>query len=309
MQGTLTIGDPEFPDRLRASPALPKRIYYRGSYNPRIFDLCLGVIGSRKISDYGRRVTRHLIPPIARLGVTVVSGFMNGVDACAHQETIAAQGKTIAVLPCGIDRVHPSTQRWLHEEIIDSGGLILSEYPGLTTTAPWTFPRRNKIVAALSDAVLVIEASCASGSLMTAGFALEYGKPVLAVPNSIFAENSDGIVELLKNGAIAICSVDDVMNVLTRSAQILFPGLKPLHGGDADSDFRKARVETVRPEAILSTVSRGAHALAYLLKQEPQTVDAASQRLSWTTSHVCRVLTELQTASLIYEREGVFYAY
>jgi DNA processing protein len=126
--------------------------------DPDIFDRCLAVVGSRNITRYGEEITKKLVGAIAGRGITIVSGFMYGVDVAAHKAALSVGGKTIAVMPCGIESIHPADQRDVYEEILQSEGLVMSEWEGEYPAQTWTFPRRNRIVAGLSQATLVVEA-------------------------------------------------------------------------------------------------------------------------------------------------------
>ncbi|MFC1700495.1 DNA-processing protein DprA [Patescibacteria group bacterium] len=190
MFGEITIEESKYPTLLRKIPDPPKALYYKGSLDPEIFDTCLAVVGSRRVSSYGKKAIKHIFSTLSK-NITIVSGFMRGVDAEAHKEALRLGLKTIAVMPCGIDQVYPESQEDLYEEIVNSC-LILSEYKGSLEPKPWTHPKRNRIVAGLSWATLVIESKLDSGSLITANLAHSYGRSVFVVPGSIFDENSEG---------------------------------------------------------------------------------------------------------------------
>ena len=179
---------------LRKIPDPPKAFYYKGDLDPEIFNTCLAVVGSREVTSYGKRAIRHILSTLSKK-ITIISGFMSGVDAEVHKEALGLGLKTIAVMPCGIDRIHPENQKDLYQEILESG-LILSEYEGSFKPKPWTYPKRNRIVAGLSQATLIIESKLDSGSLITANLAHSYGRNVLVVPGSIFSEYSEGNIYL-----------------------------------------------------------------------------------------------------------------
>ncbi|MBI3559018.1 DNA-processing protein DprA [Candidatus Gottesmanbacteria bacterium] len=164
-----------------------------------IFKNCVAVVGSRRMTDYGRRVIEKLIPQLIFEKKTVVSGFMYGTDQYAHQTTINNGGKTIAVLGWGINKKLEDYDKKLAEEIIASGGLLISEWEE-QEGALWTFPARNRIVAALSDEVFVIEAAEKSGSLITAGMAAKLKRQVWAVPGPITSKTSVGTNNLIAEG-------------------------------------------------------------------------------------------------------------
>jgi len=210
--GIYTIQENEYPKLLKEiGKDAPKQLYYKGSWDDDIFKNCLAVVGSRHMTTYGRQVVEKIVSEVAVAGVTIVSGFMYGVDAEAHKTTLRVGGRTIAVMPCGIDLIHPEYQQDLYMEILNNKGLVVSEYEGNTQPALWTYPRRNRIVAGLSQAALIIEAGEKSGSLITAELAKKYKRKVFVVPGPITSENSKGIMQLIKDGAEAVSSAQDIL--------------------------------------------------------------------------------------------------
>lgn len=195
MFGELTLDGNKYPTLLRKIPDPPKTLYYKGDLDPGIFKYCLAVVGSRRATSYGMKVIKHIFSTLSKK-ITIVSGFMSGVDSEAHREALKLGLKTIAVMPCGINYVHPVNQKYLYKEILESEGLILSEYSGNFEPKSWTFIKRNRIVAGLSRATLVIESGQKSGSLITASLAHSYGRKVFVVPGSIFSEYSKGNIYL-----------------------------------------------------------------------------------------------------------------
>ena len=174
----------------------------------------LAIIGSRKVSPYGRGVTQTLTAELASKGIVIVSGLALGTDSIAHQACLDVGGQTIAVLPCGLDKIYPSSHTNLARNIVKNGGAIVTEYDFDTTPFPSNFLERNRIVAALSEGVLVTEAAIRSGSLNTANHALQLGKPVFAVPGNITNPLSAGCNNLIKAGAIPVTCVEDILTAL-----------------------------------------------------------------------------------------------
>lgn len=166
------------------------------------------------MSSYGREITTSLAAALARAGVVVVSGLAYGVDTCAHRATLSSAGRTIAVLPSSVGKIYPSGHTHLAEQIVQQGGALVSEYPPGTIPYPVNFIARNRIVAGLSNVVLVTEASAKSGTLHTTRFALEQGVDVWAVPGNITSPLSYGTNELLKSGAGAVTTPDDLFAAL-----------------------------------------------------------------------------------------------
>lgn len=177
----------------------PKELYFRGKWKPGLFSTCVAIVGSRRMTEYGRQVIEKIVPRLVFEKKTIVSGFMYGVDQYAHQVCLENGGKTIAILGWGIKQTLEGTDKKLAERIIASGGLMLSEWEDQKPTL-WTFPVRNRIVAALCDDVIVVEAAVKSGSLITARLALELKRTLWAVPGPITSRTSEGTNMLIAKG-------------------------------------------------------------------------------------------------------------
>lgn len=200
----LTLEASDIPERLQQIASPPKRLFVMGTPLGELLALpCVAIVGSRKVSSYGREVTTKLAYDLASRGVVIISGLALGVDGLAHKAALEAGGKTIAVLPSPLEKIYPSSHAQLAKQILDSGGTLVSEYALGTPFNLSTFIARNRLVSGLSNAVLITEAAEQSGSLHTARFALEQGRDVLAVPGSIFSETSRGTNNLLKVGGYA----------------------------------------------------------------------------------------------------------
>ncbi len=208
----LTIEDAAYPRLLREAPGAPPLLYVRGSLSA-ADDRAVAVVGTRSPTAYGREATRHLAGALAQGGITIVSGLALGVDAIAHTAALEAGGRTVAVLGCGVDRPYPERNRALAERIVARGALV-SDYPLGTVPAAANFPPRNRIISGLSRGTLVVEAGARSGALITVEFALEQGREVLAVPGPIFSRQSEGTLQLIRDGAALVACADDVLNAL-----------------------------------------------------------------------------------------------
>lgn len=211
----LIINDPKYPKLLKEIWNPPAILYVRGEL-PSDDGFNLAVVGTRKISSYGRQLTSMLTAELVQNGFNIISGLALGVDALAHETTVGLGGKTVAVLGSGIDSesVYPVQNRYLAGEIIKTGGAIISEYPLGTMALPGNFPLRNRIVSGLSLGTLVTEAAEESGALITAQCALEQNREVFAVPGSIFNPTSAGPNKLIKMGAKAVTAVGDILETL-----------------------------------------------------------------------------------------------
>ena len=204
----ITYGDPLYPKNLLNIYDFPPFLYVKGTL--REDDICIAVVGSRLASTYGRFSTERLCRELALKGVTIVSGLARGIDTAAHKGCLAAKGRTIAVLGCGMDIIYPKENKDLFEKI-PLQGAIITEFPFGTPPNGPNFPARNRIISGLSLGVVVVEASYRSGSLITARVALEQGREVFAVPGSIDADGSKGTNKLIKDGAKLIESADDIL--------------------------------------------------------------------------------------------------
>lgn len=208
----LTWEDETYPQRLKEIDQPPPLIYIRGDYLPD--DLfAVAIVGTRRVTAYGRQITEELAAYLAANGITVISGLARGVDAIAHQTALKAGGRTIGVLGSGVDKIYPPEHRALAEKMMENGAIVSDYAPGTPPDAS-NFPPRNRIISGLSLAVVVIEAGETSGALITAEFAAEQGREVFAVPGSILAPQSKGTNKLIQNGALPLLSVNDLMQAL-----------------------------------------------------------------------------------------------
>lgn len=202
---TLSIESKNYPEPLRDLADPPSLLYYLGNIEEVDWTKCLAVVGSRRMTHYGRQIIERFIPDFVAADVTVVSGFMYGVDTQAHKVTLESGGKTIAVLASGVDICYPPENEKLYKQIINSGGVVLSEYPPAQRPQLWGFPKRNRIVAALSlMGTFVVEAGENSGSLVTAKLAQKLKRKVYAVPGPITSSTSAGTNKLLQNREVKI---------------------------------------------------------------------------------------------------------
>lgn len=205
----ITPLDDTYPAKLKRIYDPPKMLFYKGK--PLIVeDKVVGIIGSRYASYYGRKMAQSIARELAQQGITVISGLAKGIDAAAHTGAIEGQGYTIGVLGCGIDIVYPKENSKIYREM-EKVGTVISEYEGTIPPRAYNFPARNRIVSALSDCILVVEASEKSGAMITVDFALEHGKEIFAVPGNVTSKTSQGTNKLIKEGAIFATGADDIL--------------------------------------------------------------------------------------------------
>ncbi len=200
--------DPRYPLRLRDYDRMPDKLYVIGKLPGD--EPTVAIVGARNCSFYGRRQAKLFGEKLAEKGITIISGMARGIDACAQEGALSAGGKSFGVLGCGVDVCYPAENRWLYEALAGQGGIISEFEPG-SVPLSWHFPIRNRIISGLADIVLVIEARCRSGSLITVEYALEQGKSVFALPGRAGDPLSDGCNRLIAEGAGIACSPDSIL--------------------------------------------------------------------------------------------------
>jgi len=236
----------EVPKQLQSIPDPPKQLFAIGDNLDELLDQPrVAIVGSRKVTPYGKAVTEKLASSLASKGIVIISGLAFGVDAIAHKSAIDTGGKAIVVLAGGLDRISPMSNINLAYNIVEKGGVIISENPVGTIIFKSSFLARNRIISGLSDAVIITEATERSGSLSTANRAIIQSKPVFAVPGNITSPNSVGTNNLIKSGAHPLTSIDDILSLLgiDQSKQSALPLasnqeeyiiLKLIHNGVSD---------------------------------------------------------------------------
>ena len=274
----LRRADQRFPARLRAIFDPPRVLYVRGAGALTLLGRrAVAVVGARSCSSYGAQVARMLGRELGAAGLVVVSGLARGIDGEAHRGALDAGGLTVAVLGCGIDRDYPAANAQLSRRI-EEDGLVVSEYEPGVEPAPWRFPARNRVIAGLSEAVVVVEARARSGALITADFALEEGRDVMAVPGEITSSLSAGTNALLKLGAAPLTAPADVLELL---------GVEP------------------RPSTA-AEVSAGAARVLELVRESACSADELTARGVLDAGALSVALTELELAGLVAATDGVY---
>lgn len=224
----IPISSDEYPMLLREIPDPPALLYVLGE---KVWLNCnfISVVGTRRPTRYGITATRMIVSRLVENGIGIVSGFAYGIDTVAHTEAINGGGYTIGVLGTGVDIVYPKVNKALRRDIIESKrGCLISEFPLGDNPESWHFPRRNRIISGLTQITVVIEASLKSGAMITAGYALEQGREVFAVPGNIDSENSQGTNQLIKEGAKPVTSGDDILeefNIIPKINTVRLPEL------------------------------------------------------------------------------------
>jgi DNA processing protein len=297
----LELSDLGYPAPLRAIPDAPELLYCDGMLET-VDAQAIAVVGSRRATPYGLRVARTLAHELSRLGFTIVSGMARGIDGAAHEGALAAGGRTIAVLGCGVDVIYPPDHRRLREEIVAAGAL-LSELPPGSPPLARNFPRRNRILSGLSLGVIVVEAAEDSGSLITAKLALDQGREVFAVPGSIEAPTSRGTHRLLKEGAKLTETVDDIVEELLPQFErpLIVPSARSGEGKKHDA---RTAVETTIALFELSPDERKVYAL---VGDDPMSIDELTEQAALTPAAVARTLLELELKNAVQQLPGQRY--
>lgn len=279
----LTFFDKEYPKLLKEITNPPLILYYFGKL---LDENCIAVVGSRKMTSYGKIVTEKLTQELVQSGLTIVSGLARGVDTEAHKTALQNNGRTLAVLGGGLKNIFPPENKKLAEDIIAQDGAIITEYPPDEPSLPGNFPARNRIISGLSLGVLVTEADIDSGSLITARLALEQGREVFAVPGSINSQLSKGPISLIQQGAKAVLQGQDILDEL---------GIKFMGG---TKNKPQNNVETTDEEKQILD----------LLENEQIHIDEISRMLNKPISQVSATILKMEISGLICSLGGGIYS-
>lgn len=329
-----TPSDPDYPRLLLEIPDPPPVLYYRGEVE--VLEnqgtiAAIGIVGTRYPSEYGRRWSRKLSAALAKAGFTVVSGLAEGIDTEAHHSCLAAGGRTIAVLGTGVDVIYPWSNRTLAQHV-SQHGLLLSEYPSGTQPDRVNFPRRNRIIAGLCRATLVIEAPRKSGALITARLANDYGRDVYVLPGSLDNDRSRGCLEFLNQGAHLILGEKELIDSLNALPQLDRLCLNPLQRNHTRTDrelsvnklpINELPISIPPSTAQLSLLSNGQTAEAptlptsklepdlqtvlHAVTSEPVSLDRIVQCTNLTTGTVLSALSQLELMGFVSQLPGMRY--
>jgi DNA processing protein len=280
----VSFTDRRYPDNLKRIENPPIGLFVKGNDSLLSTKLSIGVVGTRKMTSYGREVTEFLVLSLVQNDVCIISGLALGVDGAAHRAAVMNHGKTIAVLACGVDCCTPSENYSLYSDILKNNGLVISEYPLSQPPNKGTFLARNRIVAALSNGILITEAAFGSGSLVTADYALKYGKKVFAVPGPINSKMSEGSTSLLKKGAKLVTEVEDILREFSISNA-------PFSLTSKMKKFNLSKEE----KKIVS-----------LLENEGMTIDEVSKKIKISHPQLMALISGLELKKIIINRSGKF---
>jgi len=276
----LTWEDENYPARLKEIDQPPPVLYVRGALVPEDA-WSVAIVGTRRVSAYGRQVTEEIAGFLAANGVSVISGLARGVDSIAHQQALKSNGRTVAVLGSGVDQIYPPEHANLAEQII-AHGAVISDYPPGTPPEASNFPPRNRIISGLAMATVVVEAGDTSGALITAQFAIDQGREVFAVPGNILAPQSRGTNRLISQGAHPLLAVQDLIDVLNLTHL---------------SENRQVRKILPADEVEANLLD--------VIGHEPLHVDEICERTGLPISRVSATLTMMELKGLIRQTGGM----
>jgi DNA processing protein len=290
----VSILDDAYPANLARMHVPPPLLYYKGTLEP-IDEAAVAVIGSRRVSRYGRDAAHEIVSVLAEAGVTVVSGLAIGCDGVAHEMALDAGGRTLAVLGGGLSSIYPAQHQKLAGRVVENGALI-SEMPIASEIDPGSFPQRNAIISGLSLGVLVIEAGPRSGTSITVGCALEENRAVYAVPGDITRVNSVGTNRLIKEGARLVTCADDILVDLRRELGRLIDGLP-----DGTEDLGDT------PPPVPKDLTETESSVYEALELDPLQIDALAEALGGTVSSgdLMAALLSLELRGLVRQEPGM----
>ncbi len=286
----ITFKDDRFPSLLKQVHDHPILLFVKGTL-PVDQKQTMAIVGTRGCTFYGRKQSKRFASMLAHRGFTVVSGLARGIDSYAHEGTVQANGPTIAVLGSGLNNIYPEENRELAEQICDSGALV-SELPLDTPPEGRNFPQRNRIISGLSRGVLVVEAPERSGALITAQLAIEQNREVFSIPGNIDSPESEGCNQLIKEGAIPVTDVNDIIDHLPEYARSDSPD-ETLETSAASGEPTKPSFQTDAEEAVFSA-----------LTSRPKSIDQIAEEIDLSPSKITSVLTKLEMNGLIEQHPG-----
>lgn len=296
---SIKLEEDKYPAMLKNIKNAPYQLYFEG--DEKILNMpSITVVGSRNMSDYGRDMTREIVKELTLAGMCIISGLAVGIDTIAHQTCLENNGKTVAVLGSGLNKVFPTENKELYRNIINNGGCVISEYEPNTIAQKRFFPERNRIVSGLSLGTLVIEATYRSGTSITAKFALEQGKKVFCIPNSIGNKNSAGIINLLKSGA----------TLVTNGKEILYELGILDEKENYEELVQKKQLEKIRlleQEELCNLDDKAKKIYLYIKENKVVNSEVMCKELEFNIQEINMYLTILELKGLIVNKCGVNY--
>lgn len=297
---TIIQGDKEYPTLLSNIKNSPQILYSVG--NERILNYnSIAVVGSRNMSEYGKRITEEIVKGLTLAGVCIVSGMAVGIDTIAHKTCLENGGNTIAVIGSGLNKIFPPENEYLFKQIVNNGGCVISEYPENQIAQKTFFAMRNRLISGLAIATLVVEATYRSGTSITAQFALNQGRKLLCIPNSIGNKNSAGILNLIKKGAKVVTSAEDILTEIGWTSKTAINNEKQKY-------LKKEREIHEYELECLKTEKEIVKNIYYYIKENGETnAEFLSNKLKTEIYNINVFLAILELKGLIINTHGISY--
>ncbi len=299
----LTREDEDFPHTLCKISRPVQVLYTLGTIPKWDEELGIAVVGTRNNSEYGFTAADRIAGALAQVGITIISGMARGIDSVGLRASLKIGGKTIAVMGRGLDEAYPAQNKYLMEDIIKTG-LAVSEYPPGVQALAHNFPERNRIISALSDGVLAVESPVKGGTMITARFALDSGRPLFAVPGGIYDERSKGTNELIKMGAIPVTEAEDIIGYYALRIKSLTQPEPP----ESESEPEQAPVGGEIPQR-LEGLDDNSKKVAMLLLEKDMHIEEISARSSLTIAELNTILPLLEISGIVSKQAGNIYKY
>lgn len=277
----LKLEQKDFPIKLQQIENSPKQLYYIGNIDL-LYQDCFAIIGTRRITNYGIRNCKEFSKEIALRNIPIVSGMAIGTDTVAHKTALEYGGSTIAVLGGGLERIFPKQNYELFNQIVEKGGLVITEYENDVEPDKTKFPQRNRIVSAISEGVLIVEAACRSGTSITAKYARQQGKKIFAIPGKLDNSFGVGVNKLIKEGAILTTEIEDIL--------VNYPQF-----------MNKKRKDEVQKE-----IKKEYKKIYKILNREDCTIDDLINQTDYEIKQLLKILSNMQIENIIIQEMGVY---
>ena len=321
----IDVEDEKYPQRLLRTKNFPTEIYAIGNIELLNAKYTIGIVGTRKCTEYGRRVANEFGKELSSKGICIISGLAMGIDGIAHNAAIEEQGRTIAVLGCGLNYIYPPENEWLFHKILEKGGCIITEYPPNMEPEKGHFPSRNRIISGLADAVLVVEANYRSGSSITAKYAKEGGKIVYAIPNTIYATEGIGTNRLIREGAVLVSCPEQIIenikfmgNVIESNVNLEISNngkkrkekkIKKVKKRKNKSDGKENETKEIEDnKKSLSEIMPKEYLKVYrILSDQPLHINEIAKKLEKSINEVIPVITMMEIEGYAYQPQTNYF--
>lgn len=309
----INVNDEKYPQRLLGTKNFPTEIYAIGNIELLNAKYTVGIVGARKCTDYGRRVSNEFAKKLSEKGICIISGMATGIDGIAHNAAIEENGKTVAVLGSGLNHIYPPENEWLFYKILEKGGCIISEYPPETKPDNKNFPVRNRIISGLSDAVLIVEATHRSGSTITAKYAKNERKVIYAIPNNIYCTTGIGTNRLIQDGAILVTKpiqiIDKVKKIEISKKDI---NLNLMHVNSKRRKTNSKDVQNLKTDKIKQISNKEKDNINHIipdeymsiyrvLSDEPIHINELAMRLGKTIKEINPIITMMELEGYAFQ--------